>query len=155
MKRFLFQIWRILPSWLLRPASAIIRPHYQVVVGAIIFNEQDQILLCKHTYRRMHPWGLPGGDMKFGEDPTDAVRRELWEETGLSAQTTRLVLVESSKKIRKVVLTYLCTGTSGTYLPNEEVSMIQYFDIGALPVLYREEHATIEKVLAILRTGVS
>ncbi len=84
MKRFLLRIWRILPPWMERIASAIIRPRFHVVAGAIILNEQGQLLLCKHTYRRLHPWGLPGGDIHFGEDPAEAVRRELWEETGFS-----------------------------------------------------------------------
>jgi 8-oxo-dGTP diphosphatase len=153
MKRFLLQIWRILPGWMERIASAIVRPSYRVVAGAVILNEQGQILLCKHTYHRHNPWGMPGGDIKFGESPDQAVRRELREETGLSVQATRLLLVESSKEIHKVGLTYHCTGLSGTFKPNEEVSMIQYFDTAALPTIPREQQATIQKALAVLKRG--
>jgi len=85
-------------------------------------------------------------------DEVDAVRRELWEETGLSVQATRLLLIESSKEIHKVGLTYLCTGASGTFIPNDEVSVIQYFDTGALPVFPLEQKVTIEKALAILKS---
>jgi 8-oxo-dGTP diphosphatase len=145
------RIWRILPLWMQGLASAIIRPRYHVPAGAIIFNAQGQLLLCEHTYRRQYPWGLPGGDIKFGEEPAEAVRRELWEETGLSVQATRLVLVEGSKEIRKVTLTYLCSGVSGTFIPSDEVSAIRYFDIGALPELTREQQTTIQKALAILQ----
>jgi 8-oxo-dGTP diphosphatase len=151
LKRFLLKIWRILPSWMERIASAIVRPSYRVVAGAIILNEQGQILLCQHTYRRRKPWGMPGGDIQFGEQPDKAVRRELWEETGLSVQAARLLLIENSNEIHKVGLTYLCTGLSGTFKPSEEVSKIQYFDPEALPALSREQQVTIEKVLAILK----
>jgi ADP-ribose pyrophosphatase YjhB (NUDIX family) len=150
VKRFLLQIWWLLPAWMERLASAILRPSYHVPAGAIILNEQGQLLLCQHTYRRQHPWGLPGGDIRFGEDPAEAVRRDLWEETGLSMQTTRLLLLENSKEIRKVTLTYLCTGISGTFTPSDEVAAIRYFGIDALPDLSREQQTTIEKALAAL-----
>jgi 8-oxo-dGTP diphosphatase len=151
MKRFLLRIWRVLPPWMERLASVIIRPRYHVPAGAIVFNKQGQILLCRHTSRRLYPWGLPGGDIKYGDDPAEAVRRELWEETGLIVENVRLLLVESSKEFHKVSLTYLCTGISGTFIPNEEVSMIQYFDTGALPDLSKEQLTTIVKAIRILR----
>jgi 8-oxo-dGTP diphosphatase len=153
MKKFLLQIWRILPGWMERIASAIVRPSYRVVAGAIILNEQGQILLCRHTYCRQNPWGMPGGDIKFAEPPEMAVRRELREETGLSVQATRLVLVENSKNIHQVGLTYHCTGLSGTFIPSEEVSAIQYFDPEALPDIPRQQKDTIGKALVVLKAG--
>jgi len=152
MKRFLLIIWRILPFWVQRIAAAIIRPRFQVAVGAMIFNDQEQLLLCEHTYRRLHPWGLPGGDLKISEDPQDGIKREILEETGLSVQEARLLLVENSTGIHQVTVTYLCTGVNGTFIPNEEVSSIRYFDTDKLPGLFQEHRATIIKCLAILNS---
>jgi 8-oxo-dGTP diphosphatase len=153
LKRLLLQIWRILPFRMQRIASAILRPHFQVAVGGMIFNDQGQLLLCQHTYRRLHPWGLPGGDLKPGEDPQDGIRREVREETGMQVQAVRLLLVESLKEIHQVALTYLCTGVSGEFIPNEEVYSIRYFDTDKLPDFFHEHHATIETCLGILKNG--
>jgi mutator protein MutT len=150
VKRFLLKIWRLLPGWLERIATEIVRPHYRVAAGAIILNEQGQILLCRHTYLRWHPWGFPGGDLQFGEDPAEAIRRELREETGLAVQNIRLILVENASNAPKVGLSYLCNGVSGTFIPSDEVSEIQYFDPKMLPDISEQERVTIERVLSIL-----
>lgn len=152
MKRILLQIWRILPFWAQRFAAAIIRPHYQVATGALIFNAQGQLLLCEHTYRRIHPWGLPGGDLHPGEDPVDGIKREIFEETGLTVQSVTLLLIENSIEIYHIALTYLCTGVSGEFVANEEVSSIRYFDTDKLPGFFEEHRVTIEKCLAILKS---
>lgn len=152
VKRFLLRVWKWMPFWMQRLAGTLIRPRYQVAVAAVAFNEQGQLLLCEHTYRREYPWGLPGGDIKFGEDPADALKRELLEETGLSVQKVRLLLVENSTETRQVRLTYLCSGVRGTFVTNAEVVRIQYFDPDQLPGFYPEQRATIDRALAILRS---
>lgn len=40
-------------------------------------------------------WNLPGGGVDHGESPHDAVRRELYEETGLRARSVDLVDIHS------------------------------------------------------------
>jgi 8-oxo-dGTP diphosphatase len=154
MKKLLLKIWRLMPCWMQNVASTIVRPRYQVAVGAMIFNERGQLLLCKHTYRRLHPWGLPGGDLKFGEDPMEGIKRELLEETGLYVQSARLLLVENSKEIHHLSLTYLCTGANGTFVPNDEVASIDYFDTSMLPEFFKEQRLTIDRALEILNSEV-
>jgi len=56
------------------------------VVAALIFRD-EQILVCQRTRHQTMPlkWEFPGGKIEPGEQPRDALRRELDEELGIDA----------------------------------------------------------------------
>jgi 8-oxo-dGTP diphosphatase len=56
------------------------------VVAALIFRD-DKILVCQRTRHQTMPlkWEFPGGKIESGEQPRDALRRELEEELGIDA----------------------------------------------------------------------
>jgi 8-oxo-dGTP diphosphatase len=56
------------------------------VVAALIFKDH-QILVCQRTRHQTMPlkWEFPGGKIEEGEQPRDALRRELDEELGINA----------------------------------------------------------------------
>jgi 8-oxo-dGTP diphosphatase len=56
------------------------------VVAALIF-QQGKILVCQRTRHQTMPlkWEFPGGKIETGEQPRDALRRELEEELGIDA----------------------------------------------------------------------
>lgn len=49
----------------------------------MIFNDERQVLLLNHVLRPRSGWGMPGGFLEHGEQPSDGIRRELREETGI------------------------------------------------------------------------
>jgi 8-oxo-dGTP diphosphatase len=56
------------------------------VVAALILKD-GKILVCQRTRHRVMPlkWEFPGGKIEEGEQPRDALRRELDEELGIDA----------------------------------------------------------------------
>jgi 8-oxo-dGTP diphosphatase len=56
------------------------------VVAALITRD-DKLLVCQRTRHQTMPlkWEFPGGKIEEGEQPRDALRRELDEELGIQA----------------------------------------------------------------------
>lgn len=57
----------------------------RVVAGLIV--KDDKLLVCQRTRHQTMPlkWEFPGGKIEEGEQPRDALRRELEEELGILA----------------------------------------------------------------------
>ncbi len=64
-----------------------------VTVGALIFNDGDEVLMIR-THKWSNLWGIPGGKIKWGEVSTTALRREIKEETNLEIDDIRFTLVQ-------------------------------------------------------------
>lgn len=58
------------------------------VVAALIVRNADEVLICQRTKHQPMPlkWEFPGGKIEYGEQPWDALRRELDEELGIDAK---------------------------------------------------------------------
>jgi 8-oxo-dGTP diphosphatase len=58
----------------------------RVVAGLIL--KDNKLLVCQRTKHQTMPlkWEFPGGKIEEGEQPRDALRRELEEELGIDAQ---------------------------------------------------------------------
>lgn len=75
-----------------------------VRVAAYAVVERRGRLLLTHWRRgHMHGWTLPGGGLESGEDPRDAVVREVFEETGLEARVGKLLGIDSRVMVREEV----------------------------------------------------
>lgn len=69
-------------------------PTPKVGVGAIVFNEHDQLLLVHSTFRQ--EWFVPGGLADLGYAPSEVARKEAWEEAGVEVTPLQLVGVVDS-----------------------------------------------------------
>ncbi len=69
-------------------------------VSAVIFDRRGRLLLQQRSDGGQ--WGLPGGSVEIGESLTDAVAREVREETGLVVSPRRLVGLYSDPRLQVV-----------------------------------------------------
>jgi len=69
----------------------------RVAAYALCVDVEGRVLLARVApgYPAAGTWTLPGGGLDFGEDPADAVLRELTEETGLTGRVVTLAFVDS------------------------------------------------------------
>ncbi len=73
------------------------------VAAYAVVERRGRILLTHWRRGHLHGWTLPGGGIDDGEDPRDAVVREVFEETGLEARVGKLLGVDSRVMVREEV----------------------------------------------------
>ncbi len=73
------------------------------VAAYAVVERRGKLLLTHWRRGHLHGWTLPGGGLEPGEDPRDAVVREVLEETGLEARVGKLIGVDSRVMVREEV----------------------------------------------------
>ncbi|CUK07446.1 RNA pyrophosphohydrolase [Ruegeria denitrificans] len=64
---------------------------YRPCVGLMLMNAEGKIFVGQRNDRHKDAWQMPQGGVDKGEDPRDASLRELWEETGVTADLVEVV----------------------------------------------------------------
>lgn len=106
--------------------------------GAIIVDKNDNILLAKRAYKpKAGYWDVPGGFLEYGEDPEEAVKREIREELNVEIEITQLVGVYSDyyslTEVELVCIYYTAKITSGTPTPSSDIADCEWFHYDKLP----------------------
>jgi ADP-ribose pyrophosphatase YjhB (NUDIX family) len=118
-------------------------------VSAVIFDRRGHLLLQQRSDGGQ--WGLPGGSVEIGESVTDAVRREVHEETGLNVAVKRVVGVYSDPALQVVrypdgsVWHYVnvcfeCTVRGGALRTCDETLALRYVSPRRLPPTLLPNH---------------
>ncbi|MGH7312739.1 MAG: NUDIX domain-containing protein [Candidatus Rokuibacteriota bacterium] len=118
-------------------------------VSAVIFDRRGHLLLQQRSDGGQ--WGLPGGSVEIGESVTDAVRREVREETGLDVAVRRVVGVYSDPRLQVVrypdgtVWHYVnvcfeCSVRGGALCTSEETLALRYVPPRRLPATLLPNH---------------
>jgi 8-oxo-dGTP diphosphatase len=122
--------------------------HYEnpkAAVGAIVHRNGEILLSERARAPLAGHWDLPGGFLEVGEHPVAAVKRELFEETGLRVNVDALVDVavgeygdanpgapSGNPPAYTLNLVYACRA-DGTPVARDDSRSLQWFPVDALP----------------------
>lgn len=103
--------------------------HYEnpkVAVAAFVESEGRVLLVHRCFNPERGKWALPAGFVDYGEDPVQAVTREVKEETGLDIAVTDLleVTTNSDQLGASIVICYTATVTGGTAHAHDDADAI-------------------------------
>jgi 8-oxo-dGTP diphosphatase len=126
-------IWRRAPKSLRRWTVRLSQTRFAVTAGAVVTDSRGRVLLLKHRFRPGMGWGMPGGFIKEGEQPQEALRRELREEVGLEVEELKLFTVRAFKRPRQVEIVFSCRAVGDTEQLSFEIQQAAWFVPGEFP----------------------
>lgn len=149
LKGFLGSIFRLTPITLRRLFSRAMNARFSATAGAIVIDDHGRLLLLKHVFRTGSGWGIPGGFIQAGEQPEEAVRRELREEVGLELEHVEIALIRTLHNTQQIEIIYYCRPKGEAQPQSVEVERAAWFSLQALPeTLSGDQRWLIERALS-------
>lgn len=148
MKSLLGKAWKRLnlPKGVQLFLMRFFQNKFLVGVTGVIFNEKKEVLLFKHTYRQ-HSWSLPGGYVKAGEHPAEALEREIKEESCLVVSVDAPLTTRTDRTGSRLDMCYTGVLIGGEFTPSQEVSAYGFFSQNTMPLLRSNQVFLIDKAL--------
>lgn len=153
--KLLIKVWNHVPmpsklkEWIIWRGNS----RFLVAVLGLITNDKGQILLLKHTYRTK-PWGIPSGWIEH-EDPIEALKREVYEETSFEIKVETILKTEYVKRPNRINIIMKGKYLEGTFTACSEISDYQFCDLGDWPEGMAEDQIElIEELLVQCATDV-
>lgn len=120
----------------------------------IVLNKEQEILLQLRS--DTYDWGIPGGGMEIGDSFEETAIKELYEETGLTANHLEIVGIASGKElyykypngdeIYNATVIFKATDVIGNMKKDHESLELAYFSLNSLPKLNYTTKKILEKV---------
>ena len=144
-------IFRFLPGVFRRKVVRLGQRRFTVTAGAFVFDEEGRILLLEHEFRPDSRWGIPGGFLNKGEQPEEAMRRELREEVAVEVDDVQFLFARTLARPRQVEIYFACT-TKGKPTPSSfEIRKAGWFAPDELPDdLSRDQRRMIKRAIDVI-----
>lgn len=147
LKKIVGKIWRKTPNILRVRAIRLSQAKFTVSVGAVILNEKGEILLLDHVLRPASGWGIPGGFMNHSEQPHEAIKREIFEETGLEIEDLQMMWMRTLYLHIEVIFRAKAKGKAE--VKSREINGLGWFKTEEIPEeMSKGQKEIIKKVLS-------
>jgi 8-oxo-dGTP diphosphatase len=139
------------------PACGYINWEHPAPTSSGLLVRGGQVLLVRRAVEPMKgAWDVPGGFMRRGEHPADAVRREFREELGVEIRRVEFldVFLDVYGKGGQPTLNlyYIVEGDASTVHPADDVSEAAWFPLNRLPepLAFENNHRALAALLTRL-----
>lgn len=148
MKDVLGKLWKALhmPAGVQLQIMRVLQDQFLVGVTGVIFNDKEQVLLLRHTYRKAE-WSLPGGYIKAKEHPRNGLEREIEEESGFIVSADTRYKIRTDRDSARLDIVYIGSYIGGEFRPSGEVTEARFYSFDELPLIRKDQLILIEKIL--------
>lgn len=149
LKKLVAKIWRKLPSFVRVNAIRLSQKKFTASVGAVILNKKGEILLLEHLLRPGSGWGMPGGFIEHDEQPEEALKREIREETGLELKNIEMF---RARVVSRHIEFIFCAEADGgkAEVKSREITAAEWFEFDKMPdEMSSAQKKIIKKVLKL------
>jgi len=149
VKTALAKAWQLasFPKHLQLAIMRLTQDEFLIGVTGVILNDNNEILVCNHTYRDGEYWSLPGGYIKGKEHSREALAREIEEETGILVSVEEEIKIRTDRQTARLDISLAGKYIGGVFKPTNEVKQAKFFAFDKLPLISQNQLMLIKQVL--------
>ena len=116
-------------------------PTPKIDIRGILLDENNKVLMVEE---KLDPgkWSIPGGWADIGFTPSEVIKKEMKEETGLDVEVVRVLAIYDKKchphpqeAFYTYKIVFLCKKIGGELKNTFDIDDVRFFDINNLPPL--------------------
>jgi ADP-ribose pyrophosphatase YjhB (NUDIX family) len=139
-------LWLAFPPWVRRFVLRRVQTTFTVSAAAVVVNGEGKVLVLHHVLRPITGWGLPGGFLDAREHPSQAIVRELKEETGIAIADVRMLHMKTLG--RHIEILFAATADAEGEILSPEIDHLGWYTFDEIPeALPADQRRTVERVL--------